>query len=352
MKRNGMDSSRRHTEQNNPPVLSIEDLSIHTHSVESGKRLVRSLHLTIHPGEMVALIGESGSGKSVTAQAVTGLLPAPLSIGGGRILFQGRDRATCTPSERRAMLGREISVVFQDYAGSFTPFIKIGKQMIEVIRRHTGWNKVTARLLAQEALEQVELPAERVMDSYLFQLSGGQQQRVAIAAALMLEPDLLIADEPTTALDTLTGETILQLIDSLRRKTKCAVLFISHDLHHVIKRADRVAVMYGGEIVESGPTEVLLREARHPYTQFLLRSRMDLADVPARLQTIPGEPGAVSVGGCPFALRCPVRMDRCSSESVPEVIVNAGAVHSHTARCHLIGEAGSGRGVADLIRSG
>ncbi|WP_139489440.1 ABC transporter ATP-binding protein [Brevibacillus dissolubilis] len=334
-------------ERNIPPVLQIDDLSIHTRADSSGKRLVRNLNLTIQPGEMVALIGESGSGKSVTASAVTGLLPAPLSMSGGRILFQGRDTATLTSPERRAMLGKEISVVFQDYAGSFTPFIKIGKQLIEMIRRHMGWNKTTARVLATQALEQVELAAERVMDSYLFQLSGGQQQRVAIAAALMLEPDLLIADEPTTALDTLTGETILQLIDSLRHKTKCAVLFISHDLHHVIKRADRIAVMYGGEIVESGPTDVLVREARHPYTRFLLQSRMDLADVPARLQSIPGEPGAVSACGCPFALRCPVRIARCDSEAVPEMMVSDG----HTARCHLIGEAQGDLGAAEITRT-
>jgi oligopeptide/dipeptide ABC transporter ATP-binding protein len=211
------------------------------------------------------------------------------------------------------MRGKDMAYIFQHYESSFTPFLKIGKQLVEVIRIHERIPVLKAKQRALEWLERVRLPAERVLNSYPFQLSGGQLQRASLAAALMMKPSLIIADEPTTALDALTGEQVLDLLVQLQKETGCAVLLISHDLTHVLKRADRIAVMYGGKVVETGPVERVRFAPRHPYTQLLLQARPVLSkNMPPQLPTIPGEPGAVARQGCPFALRCPERTEACN----------------------------------------
>jgi len=265
------------------PVLRLNGLTV---QIQQGRRItpiVGDASFTIHPGETLALVGESGSGKSVTAGAILGLLPPSMRVTAGQIVFQGEDIAPWPVKKRRILCGGRIGYVFQDYQGSFTPFIKIGKQMIETIRSHRRLSAKQAKAVALESLDQVGLPAERVFDSYPFQLSGGQLQRAALASTMVLRPAILIADEPTTALDVLTGERVLDVMDRLKRQTGCAVLFISHDLRLVLKRADSVAVMRGGSIVEWGRTNAIRDHARHPYTQMLLKARPSLSEIQAGL---------------------------------------------------------------------
>jgi ABC-type dipeptide/oligopeptide/nickel transport system ATPase component len=261
------------------PVLQVEHLHVYRQQGKKPRPLVHDVNFTIHRGEMLALVGESGSGKSVTASAVMGLMPNSLRISEGSIHFQGADVLAWPDKQRRQLRGTQIGYVFQDYQGSFTPFIKLGKQLVEMIRSHRHLSHQEAKSLALNWLDQVALPADRVFHSYPFQLSGGQRQRAAMAAAMMLQPALLIADEPTTALDVLTGEKVLDLLSRLQEQTGCAVLLISHDLRHVMKRADTIAVMKDGQIVELKSAEELRDNASHPYTQMLLKARPLLSEI-------------------------------------------------------------------------
>ncbi|MCT8137030.1 ABC transporter ATP-binding protein [Anaerobacillus sp. CMMVII] len=308
------------------PVLQIKGLSIK--NKQNKQQLLHSLDLTINPGEMVGLVGESGSGKSITASAILGLLPRQLEINQGEISFQG-NRIDHLPQQRlRPLRGRHMAMIFQDYNGSLTPFIKIGKQMIETLRIHEKITKKEARERALEALQRVKLPETRVFENYPFELSGGQKQRVAIAMAMMLHPALLIADEPTTALDVVTGERILELIKDLQSELKCGVLLISHHLGEVLKWSDRIAVMYGGHLVEEGTTRIV---GQHPYTSLLLQSRPQLTNEFTELKLIPGEPGNVSELGCPFVNRCPSRVEKCWESNLKLVYLQA----NHRVSCHL-----------------
>lgn len=261
------------------PVLQIENLYICADKGKEHRLLVKDLSLSVRPGETVALVGESGSGKSVTANAILGLLPHQLQVTEGRIWLKGKDISALPDRQRKKLRGKEIGFVFQDYQGSFTPFIKIGKQMTEALRTHRSCTRKEAKLIASEWLAQAGLPAERVLDSYPFQLSGGQVQRAAVALAMMLRPALFIADEPTTALDAPAGERVLDLLAKLQKETGCAVLMISHDLRHVLKRADTVAVMRDGRLLEQNRTGHILREASHPYTRMLLEAKPNLLEL-------------------------------------------------------------------------
>ncbi|UII56271.1 ABC transporter ATP-binding protein [Cytobacillus spongiae] len=248
----------------NNAFISIQDLRIST----SEKVLVRDVHLEINKGEMVGLIGESGSGKSLTARAIMGLLPPNMKVS-GKIEYDHVDLLALPPRKRRQMLGSEVGMIFQDYRGSFTPFIKIGKQMVETIRTHKKLSKNDAKQLALSVLREMGLEAQRVFDSYAFQLSGGQVQRAAIATSLALKPNLIICDEMTTALDVISGEKVLQHIDYIREQTGCSVLMITHDLTLAYKRTDRMYVMNQGEIVEEGSPEQIRCHHQHPYTKKL-----------------------------------------------------------------------------------
>ncbi|RCW41741.1 ABC transporter ATP-binding protein [Paenibacillus prosopidis] len=264
------------------PVLRIENLYICADKGKEHRLLVKDLSLEIRPGETVALVGESGCGKSVTAGAVLGLLPHNLQVTEGRIWLGGEDITSLPDKKRRKLRGSRIGFVFQDYQGSFTPFIKVGSQLVETLRSHQKWSRKEAKQIALEWLGEAGLPAERVYESYPFQLSGGQLQRAAMASAMMLKPALLIADEPTTALDVLAGERVLDLLAKLQAQTGCAVLLISHDLRHVMKRADMIAVMCGGQLRELERADKIMREASHPYTRMLLEAKPHLFEIEKR----------------------------------------------------------------------
>ncbi|WP_246017872.1 ABC transporter ATP-binding protein [Mesobacillus subterraneus] len=247
-------------------LISIQDLRITSQSAE--KVLISNVNLEIGKGEIVGLIGESGSGKSLTARAVMRLLPPDMKVS-GKIFYKGTDVLAVNPKEHRHLLGSGIGMIFQDYRGSFTPFIKIGNQMIETIRTHYKMTKNEAKSIALTVLEEMGLESKRVYDSYSFQLSGGQVQRAAIAMSLALKPDLIICDEMTTALDVMSGERVLDYIDQIRNKTGCSVLMITHDLALAYKRTDRMYVMNQGEIVEEGLPEQIRCHHKHPYTKKL-----------------------------------------------------------------------------------
>ncbi|WP_339195308.1 ABC transporter ATP-binding protein [Aeribacillus sp. FSL W8-0870] len=247
-------------------LLTIDQMQINFRN----KPIVENVNITARKGEWFTLIGESGSGKSITASAIGGLLPKEMWIAAGHIQFDNKDMTHLSKKEFQNLRGKEISYVFQDYQGSFTPFIKIGKQMDEMIQTHGSLTKNERKEIAFQALEDVQLPAKRVYNSYPFQLSGGQLQRASIAMAIMLNPKLLIADEPTTALDSMTAAHVLEVIANIKEKINCAILFITHDLRLARKYSDTVAVMKKGEIVETGTKTNVIHHPRHPYTKQLL----------------------------------------------------------------------------------
>ena len=252
--------------------ITINNLTIES---RSGEPLLKGIDMEIEKGEIAALIGESGSGKSLTAKAILGILPEEMKVD-GQILYKGRDLLKLRGKELHELLGKEIGIIFQDYRGSFTPYIKIGKQLIETIRTHQSISKKAAKEAALLALAETGLDPERVYYSYPFQLSGGQVQRAAISMTLALKPNILICDEVTTALDLMNGERVLKYIDKARKETDCAVLMITHDLAQAYKWSDRIHVMYEGEIVENGPTEQIRFHHQHPYTKKLCSSLLSL----------------------------------------------------------------------------
>jgi len=293
---------------------------------------VDGLDLSIARGELVALVGESGCGKSLTSLAVLQLLAPPGRIAEGSVIeFDQIDLLTLAPEALRRVRGGRIGMVFQDPGTSLNPMFSAADQVVEAVRAHRRLTAAAARSEADRLLTEVGIPAER-HHAYPHQLSGGLRQRVMIAIALAGEPDLLIADEPTTALDVTVQAQILDLLDSLRRARGMALMLVSHDLGLVAGRADRVAVMYAGQIVETADPATLFRSPAHPYTRALLaaRPRLDLAD---RLIPIPGTvpvPGAWP-SGCRFHPRCDVVMDRCRVEAPPVAAPAAGRV----VRCWL-----------------
>ncbi|MFE4336605.1 dipeptide/oligopeptide/nickel ABC transporter permease/ATP-binding protein [Streptomyces sp. NPDC056831] len=300
-------------------VLEVEDLWVALPSADRVVRPVRGVTLALRRGEMVGLVGESGSGKSLTALAIADLLPDGACATWGTHRFLGADAESSTRKERRRQLATGMAVIFQNPASAFNPSLRIETQMTEAVRAHHGTPRAQAVEQALAQLQRVALPGgRRLLRSRPFQLSGGQRQRVAIAAASMMRPDLIIADEPTTALDVTVQRQIMDLLRRIRRDDATAILFISHDIALVAEACDRVLVMYGGTIVENLPAHELATGARHPYTRMLVASVPDMAaDRDRPLHTIEGGPpdpcGAVP--GCPFHDRCPHRLDRCAVES-------------------------------------
>ncbi|MED3978880.1 ABC transporter ATP-binding protein [Priestia megaterium] len=252
-------------------VLEIKHLVIHNKT----KQIVKGISLKIEQGQWMALVGESGSGKSITAASIGGLLPSGVTLKGGSIIFKGKGEAS--------ILGKDISYIFQDYRSAFTPFLTIGKQFDETIRTHSKLSKKERKAAIFQALKAVNLPNERVYKSYASQLSGGQLQRAAIALALVMKPALIIADEPTTALDSVSAAEVLQLLHKLKEEAGCAILFITHDLRHVRKYADRAAIMLAGEIVEENSIESLFHAPHHFYTKKLFNAIPSLQKTPDRL---------------------------------------------------------------------
>ncbi|MBL1090799.1 MULTISPECIES: dipeptide ABC transporter ATP-binding protein [Streptomyces] len=297
------------------PLLRIDDLHVDIATRDRTVHALDGIDLDLAPGEALGLVGESGCGKTLTARAVLGLLPAGGRITGGRILFHGTDLTAAPEPVLQAVRGHTIGMVFQDPLTSLNPTMTIGAQVAEPLRLHTPLTRAQARAKAEEMLGLVGLPrpAER-MAHYPHQLSGGMRQRVAIAMALVCEPDLLIADEPTTALDVTTQHQILELVDELRTRLGMALILVTHDLGVIARRVDRVAVMYAGRIAERAPVRPLFATPRHRYTQALLAALPERAPDPARpLATVPGLPPVLTTRptGCRFAPRCGFATDLC-----------------------------------------
>jgi len=273
-------------------LLEVKDLSVSFNTYNGEVQAVRGVSFDLNEGETLAIVGESGSGKSVTSSTLMGLLPKPAGIiKSGQILFQGEDLVKKSEKEMQKIRGKEISMVFQDPLSSLNPTMKIGNQIIEGLIKHQGMNRAEAKKKAIELLDQVGIPHPEIrVNQYPHQFSGGMRQRVVIAIALACNPKILIADEPTTALDVTIQAQILELMKEIQRDTKTSIIFITHDLGVVANVADRVAVMYAGKIVEIGTVDDVFYNPKHPYTWGLLGSMPTLDAKDEELYTIPGTP--------------------------------------------------------------
>ncbi|MBT9281702.1 MAG: ABC transporter ATP-binding protein [Hydrogenibacillus schlegelii] len=295
-------------------------------------RAVDGVSFAIYPGETVCVVGESGSGKSVTALSLMRLISPPGRIVEGEIWFDGRDVLTLKPEAMRRIRGHEIGMIFQEPMSSLNPVLTVGEQIMEPLMEHRRMTRNEAREKAVELLELVGIPrAREIVDAYPHELSGGMRQRVMIAMALSCDPKLLIADEPTTALDVTIQAQILDLLRQLKAERNMAMLFITHDLGVVAEMADYVIVMYGGRIVEQGPVLDIFQNPRHPYTEGLLKAKPVIGRRTKRLYTIPGQvPDPVHLPPhCHFAERCPYAEGRCF-ERYPETVAVG---EEHVAAC-------------------
>jgi oligopeptide/dipeptide ABC transporter ATP-binding protein len=328
------------------PLLQIEGLKTYFQTRLGDVLAVDGVDLTIRTGETVGLVGESGSGKSVTARSIMRLVPTPPGrYAGGRILFEGRNLLELPEAEMRAIRGGKISMIFQDPMTFLNPVYTAGEQVAEAIRLHQGASRAAARALTIELFKTVGIPnAEERYDAYPHHLSGGMRQRVMIAIALSSRPALLIADEPTTALDVTIQAQILNLLRDLQQQFAMSILLITHDLGVVAEMCDRVAVMYAGRIVEQAPVETLFEDPENPYTIGLMNAipRAELAGVPPK--PIEGTPPDLlrPPSGCRFHPRCPYRREVCVAHD-PEFVTVAP---DHRSACHF---AGQGRFVRPAI---
>jgi len=301
------------------PILTVENLYTQFKTDDGIVKAVDGVSFDLMPGETLGLVGESGSGKSVTCLSVIRLIDCPPgSHPNGSILFDGHDLLTASESKLRDIRGNRISMIFQDPMTSLNPFLKVGRQLTEVLEIHKGLSAAAAKELAIEMLDRVGIPAPvQRFSQYPHEFSGGMRQRVMIAMALLCEPELLIADEPTTALDVTIQAQILELMSDLKRDFKTSVILITHDLGVVAGTTDRVAVMYAGKIIEQGTTEQVFGSPMHPYTRGLLKSvpRVDEA-AGQQLHVIPGLPPDLSdlPSGCPFHPRCAEVVPECQQE--------------------------------------
>lgn len=325
----------------NKPVLHVDHLKtyfyIDDHNIA---KAVDDITFSIYPGETVALVGESGSGKSITALSIMQLINKPGRIIDGTVFLKGKELLQLKPKQMTKVRGNKIAMIFQEPMTALNPVFTIGNQIIEMLRKHKKLDKQQARAQAIELLKTVGIPrAEEIIEEYPHQLSGGMRQRVMIAMAISCEPNLLIADEPTTALDVTIQAQILDLMADMREKYHMSLLLITHDLGVVSEYADRVMVMYGGQIVEEAPTKELLRNTQHPYTKGLLESLPNIDKNVERLGTIKGivPPAYDFPKGCRFSTRCPFVMDKClqSNPNLKEVESN------HFVRCFLYEDGGT-----------
>jgi peptide/nickel transport system ATP-binding protein len=310
-------------------VLDVRDLSAAFFTRRGVVRAVNGVSFSIEAGETLGLVGESGCGKTATAMSILRMLPFPGRITGGEIVFQGENLLARPESTMRYIRGKEIGLIPQDPTASLNPLITIGQHLEEVLQTHLGMNGRAARARGLELLGTVGIPeAERRYRAYPHQLSGGMRQRVMIAMAIACRPALLIADEPTTALDATVQAQILELIQSLSRELNMTTLLITHNLGIVARLCDDVAVMYAGQVAETAPRDELFARSRHPYTVSLLRCvpRLDRVGVD-QLESIPGQPPDLirAPQGCTFAPRCPIVGERCADEAPP--LTMAGPEH-------------------------
>ena len=317
------------------PLLSVENLRTYFHMSSALARSVDGVSFVVNAGETVGIVGESGCGKSVTALSILRLIQPPGRIEeGSRIMFEGKDLVTLDDAGMRRIRGNRISMIFQEPMSALNPVFSVGDQVAEVARVHgTGsrkdaWNRAVEML----TLTGIPSPAERAKQ-YPHQLSGGMRQRVLIAMALIMNPALVIADEPTTALDVTIQAQILELLVDLQKRLGTSILMITHDLGVIAETTSRVLVMYGGEIVEEAPVKVLFASAHHPYTEGLMNAMPQITDSRERLNVIPGTvpPPTAWPSGCRFRDRCPYSWEKCEREHPPLYQIGDG----HTSRCHL-----------------
>ena len=312
------------------PILEIKDLHVNYVTEDATVQAVNGIDLTIHSGESLGLVGETGAGKTTTCLSIMQLVPDPPGlITAGKILFKGEDMIYNTDKRNEEIRGNGISMIFQDPMTALNPVMTVGEQLSEVVRAHQKMSKAEAKRKVIEALEVVGVKGDRY-DDYPHQFSGGMKQRVVITMALLCRPELLIADEPTTALDVTIQAQVLELIKKLQREMGTSLLLITHDLGVVAETCDRVAIMYAGEIVEHGTVEEVFRDTRHPYTQGLFVSIPKMTGPCHRLTPIEGLPPdpADLPRGCCFHPRCRYCMDRCRTEK-PEA-----RGEGHIVKCH------------------
>jgi oligopeptide/dipeptide ABC transporter ATP-binding protein len=303
------------------PILEVRDLKTHFRTERGFYRAVDGVSFSVAAGRTLGIVGESGCGKSVTSLSIMGLVPEPPGIrAGGEIMFEGSDLLKRSRGEMEDIRGAKIAMIFQEPMTSLNPVYRVGDQIVEGLRRHRGMGKAEARERAVEMLRLVKIPSpETRVDAFPHEMSGGMRQRVMIALALACDPKLLIADEPTTALDVTIQAQILDLMRDLQKRLGTAIILITHDLGVIAETADEVAVMYSGQIVERADVATLFSDAQHPYTLGLLGSIPRLDEDRSRLQTIEGmvpAPDAMPAG-CRFAPRCTVAVEQCRSEMPP-----------------------------------
>ena len=299
------------------PLLAVRDLFVEFKTSRGRLKALNGIAFDVHPGEVFGLVGETGCGKTVTGLSILRLLPRSAFITRGQVLFEGQDLLALSRSQIEALRGNQIAMIFQDPSASLNPVFSIGSQIERVIRQHLPLTKVQAAEKAQQVLTAVGLPdVERILTSYPHQLSGGMQQRVMIAMALSCNPRLLIADEPTTALDVTIQAQILRLLRDLQQSFHISVILITHNLGVIAQTCDRLAVLYAGRVAESGSTRDIFNQPHHPYTRGLMAAIPHPGSRGKRMAAIPGtvpsNPGALT--GCPFAPRCAYVFDRCRVE--------------------------------------
>ena len=329
-------------------VLDVKGLKTVFRTRGGEVHAVNTVSFHVAPGEVLGVVGESGSGKSVTMMSLIGLLPSPpAEVRAGEVLLNGRDILKVSRDELRDIRGGRIGFVFQDPMTSLNPVFTVGMQIMEPLRRHLGMSRAQAGTRAAELLDLVGIPdARERLASYPHQFSGGMRQRVMIAIALSCDPDVLIADEPTTALDVTIQAQILELVKGLRQKLGMAIIWITHDLGVIAGIADRVMVMYGGQVVEQAPVKALFANPQHPYTRALLKTLPALTGArEKRLQVIEGQPPMMLANpvACPFRDRCAHAIDRCARENPQRRAVDGQTVgRGHDVACHWTPEASHG----------
>lgn len=319
-------------------LLEVKNLSTQFKTERGIAHAVRSVNFSISPGETMGIVGESGSGKSVTVKSIMRLVESQRGkISSGEILFEEKDLASLTEKQIQKIRGNDISMIFQDPMTSLNPLIKVGVQISEVLRYHKGMTKQQAEEDAIRIMKGLSIPSpEKRYHQYPHEFSGGMLQRLMIAIALACKPKLLIADEPTTALDVTIQAQILRLMEELQKEYGMAILMITHDLGVVAEICDTVSVMYAGEIVESTSVEVIFDNPLHPYTQALMESRPKLGQKQKQLQPIEGSPPDLTkeIKGCPFAARCKFKTEICEVEKP----VLQELTPSHWVACHVAGQ--------------
>ena len=321
----------------NKPLIQIQELNVEYRSARGAVRAVENVSFELFPNEVFGLAGESGCGKTTVANAITRLLKPPAFITGGRIIFRDIDILRMSPEELRAFRWDQLSIVFQSAMNALNPVLTIGNQIIDAMQAHQSISYEQARGHAKQLLRTVGIDVQRV-DSYPHQLSGGMRQRAVIAIALALNPELIIMDEPTTALDVVVQKQILQEIKSLRDQFGFSILFITHDLSLLVEISDRIGIMYAGKFVEAGPSQEIFSDPKHPYTNRLMNSFPTVHGPRRELLGIPGAPPDLiePPAGCRFHPRCELAIEGECDRIIPPLIRIGGA---RDVACHLVNEA-------------